>query len=316
MSTVVVPSLTKGGVRGRVHRFTLLRLLFSRAGTPHLGGSHRFSFNKPDGMCSICNGIGVQVDVDVTKLVDKDLCLGEGAILHPYYRQLDGYLMKSMKLAKVVPWDVPVREFTPKQLKDLLYGEKLTVKLPGAAYNAHFEGIVTAIRRRHKQSTSNSHAAMVSALTTRVRGGAATGKGRGKGKGKGKGTGNGAGSGGGSSEWGQPKGTLQQLASFFTSQPCDACDGQRLNQAARSVRYRGKGIGDLASMEISALLRWFESFSEDDDDVKPITLRLRERLRSLEHIGVGYVRTSWQCGVWCYGVQPCQPCVAWLAAMR
>src|SRR3954469_24800710 len=38
--------------------YTLLRLLFSRVGQPHIGYSNAFSFNDPQGMCSECNGIG------------------------------------------------------------------------------------------------------------------------------------------------------------------------------------------------------------------------------------------------------------------
>src|SRR6188472_4445474 len=38
--------------------YSVLRLLFSRAGQPHLGGSNLFSFNDPHGMCPECSGLG------------------------------------------------------------------------------------------------------------------------------------------------------------------------------------------------------------------------------------------------------------------
>ena len=41
--------------------FTVLRLLFSRAGKPHVGNYNLFSFNDPQGMCPECNGIGRKV---------------------------------------------------------------------------------------------------------------------------------------------------------------------------------------------------------------------------------------------------------------
>ena len=41
--------------------YTVLRLLFSRIGTSHVGSSNMFSFNEPTGMCLECNGIGKKI---------------------------------------------------------------------------------------------------------------------------------------------------------------------------------------------------------------------------------------------------------------
>src|SRR5918994_5609418 len=45
--------------------YTVLRLLFSRLGEPHVGYSNAFSFNDPQGMCPECNGLGKKVGVAV-----------------------------------------------------------------------------------------------------------------------------------------------------------------------------------------------------------------------------------------------------------
>src|SRR5262245_42879378 len=37
---------------------TMLRIVFSRLGRPHVGTSPYFSFNRPEGMCPACEGIG------------------------------------------------------------------------------------------------------------------------------------------------------------------------------------------------------------------------------------------------------------------
>jgi excinuclease UvrABC ATPase subunit len=63
--------------------FALLRLLFSRAGEPHVGESTAFSFNDPAGMCPRCRGLGNVVTPDVAKFVDVDRSLREGAVLLP-----------------------------------------------------------------------------------------------------------------------------------------------------------------------------------------------------------------------------------------
>jgi excinuclease UvrABC ATPase subunit len=58
--------------------FTVLRLLFSRAGKPHIGNYNLFSFNDPQGMCPECNGIGRKVGLDLEKALDKSKSLNEG----------------------------------------------------------------------------------------------------------------------------------------------------------------------------------------------------------------------------------------------
>ena len=65
--------------------FTMLRIVFSRLGQPHIGHSGFFSFNLPDGMCPGCEGLGRVTTIDVDELVDRDLSLNEGAITVPNF---------------------------------------------------------------------------------------------------------------------------------------------------------------------------------------------------------------------------------------
>ena len=41
--------------------YSLLRVLFSRIGTPSVGPASYFSFNNPNGMCPACAGIGISL---------------------------------------------------------------------------------------------------------------------------------------------------------------------------------------------------------------------------------------------------------------
>jgi hypothetical protein len=66
-------------------RTDLLRLLFSRAGTPHVGPGYFFSFNTPQGMCTTCEGIGRTVQLDPDRFLDPTKSLNSGAILHPEF---------------------------------------------------------------------------------------------------------------------------------------------------------------------------------------------------------------------------------------
>lgn len=64
---------------------TILRLLFSRVGKPHIGNASMFSFNDPAGRCPECEGIGRKVGPVADKMLDMSKSLNEGAILVPMF---------------------------------------------------------------------------------------------------------------------------------------------------------------------------------------------------------------------------------------
>src|SRR5687767_15566589 len=90
----------------------MLRVLWSRIGKPHIGGSNAFSFNVPmrkasgamnvdkgrgerivvrdvvyhGGMCARCEGRGTISDIDLTQLYDDSKSLAQGAITIPGYK--------------------------------------------------------------------------------------------------------------------------------------------------------------------------------------------------------------------------------------
>src|SRR5688572_475132 len=70
--------------------YASLRLLFSRMGKPFVGYSTVFSFNNPQGMCPVCEGLGYTSKIDIQQLFDKSKSLNEGAILFPTF-QPGGY---------------------------------------------------------------------------------------------------------------------------------------------------------------------------------------------------------------------------------
>ncbi|MDF2923957.1 MAG: daunorubicin resistance protein DrrC [Paenibacillaceae bacterium] len=58
---------------------SLLRLLFSRFGQPHIGYSNAYSFNDPIGMCPKCEGIGKIIALNADAALDKEKSLNESA---------------------------------------------------------------------------------------------------------------------------------------------------------------------------------------------------------------------------------------------
>ncbi|MCF8373920.1 MAG: excinuclease ABC subunit UvrA [Bacteroidales bacterium] len=74
---------------------------------------------------------------------------------------------------------------------------------------------------------------------------------------------------------------------YFHYSNCDSCGGTRLNESARSVKYRGKTIAELCELELTDLLAFFK-FEENDLD-RPLLMKIRQNLVLLIDIGVGYL---------------------------
>lgn len=69
--------------------------------------------------------------------------------------------------------------------------------------------------------------------------------------------------------------------------PCPACDGTRLNEAARSSKINGKGIADVCSMQITDAAEWVRGI--DDPSVAPLIGNLLHLFDSFVEIGLGYL---------------------------
>ncbi|TDC23512.1 excinuclease ABC subunit UvrA [Streptomyces sp. 8K308] len=124
--------------------YTMLRIVFSRLGTPHVGTATHFSFNSPEGMCPDCEGLGQVTDMDVDQLVDRDLSLKEGAITVPNF-QVDSWYWQVMAGSGLYDPDKKLRDFTETEWQDLLY--KAPTKLRVGTSNISYEGLVVKIRR-------------------------------------------------------------------------------------------------------------------------------------------------------------------------
>jgi len=129
--------------------YSLLRLLFSRIGKPFVGYSNVFSFNHPEGMCPVCDGLGTVTAVDEGKLFDRSKSLNEGAILFPSFEPgtalwkrfvLSGYFDNNKKLA----------HYTKKEWELLLYQEEIKPDHPKAGWwpSAKYEGVIPRFKKR------------------------------------------------------------------------------------------------------------------------------------------------------------------------
>ncbi len=242
---------------------TLLRILFSRRGQPHIGGPQAFSFNIPSvrgagaitiergdgqttsrsfsvagGMCPRCEGMGSANDIDLTQLYDETKSLAEGAIKVPGYTA-DGWSTRMFSESGFFDPDKPIRDYSETELHDFLHKEPVKVRINGI--NLTHEGLVPKIQ---KSMLSKD----VDTLQPHIR-------------------------------------AFVERAVTFTA--CPDCGGTRLNEAARSSRIQGLNIADACAMQISDLADWVRGL--DEPSVAPLLATLGDTLDSFVAIGLGYL---------------------------
>ena len=144
--------------------YTLLRLLFSRAGTPHAGSPSMFLFNDPSGMCPECGGVGRTLGVIADSFWDPDKSLNEGALHIPV---VSWWKSESFKQCGFFDNDKKLSEYTKEEMEPLLHGKdrKYTLKGGGKTKIFAYEGIVECftsvyLRRDMKTMPERTQAAL------------------------------------------------------------------------------------------------------------------------------------------------------------
>ena len=145
----------------------MLRILFSRLGKPQIGSPQAFSFNvtsveasgmikkgdgkservnfsRTGGMCPDCEGRGTVSDFDLAALYDESKSINEGALAIPGW-SMDGWQGRILRGCGFFDCDKPVKKFTKKELKDLLYKEPTKIKVEGI--NLTYAGVIPSIQK-------------------------------------------------------------------------------------------------------------------------------------------------------------------------
>ncbi|OAV60538.1 ATP-binding cassette domain-containing protein [Enteractinococcus helveticum] len=241
----------------------LLRILYSRLGTPQIGGPQAFAFNVPSiqasgrmtvvkgeeptsvhrdfsmtgGMCPTCEGRGDVTDFILTELYDAEQSLADGALKVPGY-SMEGWYGRLFRAAGL-PMQKPIAEYTPQELDLLLNTEAMKVKFEGS--NLTYEGLIPRIRKSMLSKDREAMQPHVRAFVDRAIG--------------------------------------------FTT--CHDCDGTRLNDIARSVTIDDVNIGELATWSSADLLQWVTSLNLPA--AEPLLAVLRQLLQGFVDIGLGYL---------------------------
>lgn len=123
--------------------YSLLRLLFSRIGTPSIGPSSYFSFNNPNGMCKTCAGIGKIMDFDMNNLIDAEKSFDEGCFQLPAFGP-GNYYWKVYRRPEFFRTDVPWKDLSEEERNILLYGSRTK---GGERLDKRLEGVYNQFKR-------------------------------------------------------------------------------------------------------------------------------------------------------------------------
>lgn len=117
--------------------YSLLRLLYSRIGQPHIGSASQFSFNHPQGMCQTCTGLGRVNQINLEKLIDREKSWNQGAVNDTRYA-VGNWYWKQYAAADFFANDQPLKDLTVSQWNQLIYGHPEKDSIP---LNPKLEGI-------------------------------------------------------------------------------------------------------------------------------------------------------------------------------
>jgi excinuclease UvrABC ATPase subunit len=144
--------------------YTMLRIIFSRIGSPSAGSAMSYSFNA-EGMCPACEGIGKVSAIDVDGLVDRAKSINEGAITVPNF-SVDGWYVKGFAESGFFDPDKPLRDYTEQEWADFLYKPATKVKINGI--NTSYEGLVVKVQRMYLSKEREAAQPHIRAFIDRV----------------------------------------------------------------------------------------------------------------------------------------------------
>ena len=230
---------------------------------PHCGGAvpemgmANFSFNKPEGACPTCTGLGEVRQVIVSRLVNENKSIAEHAVEGWIEFHVNYYGQILQNAAKHFGFEFDtskaIKDYSPIERALFLYGTESPqflrhfpkVKPPATVGKGRFEGVVTNLQRRYDEHANN----------TAYR---------------------------------------EKLDHLFTIQVCHDCEGTRLRSESRAVTVAGETIVTVSQLSLNDLDAWVRSLPprftpEEMRIAQPILDDLYERIGRLLEVGVGYL---------------------------
>jgi excinuclease ABC subunit A len=216
-----------------------------------------FSFNKPDGACPACTGLGVVSKPDVSVILEEDKSIPDGGVTC-WDNSLTNYYTNAMIAAgKYYGFnfnpDTPVGKFDRIQRDYLLYGVNSDEfkqhfpdkKPPSNALSGRFEGIITAMLRKYADHEVDDHA-------------------------------------------------REKLEKYLVRHTCPDCNGARLKAESRMITVAGEAITQLSRKSLDELDSWIKQLPQYTTNqgmiiLQPVLNDLADRIKRLVDVGLGYL---------------------------
>ena len=218
-----------------------------------------FSFNSPKGACPRCNGLGEEAVFDIEKIVPDDklsICDGGIAPLGKARQNLIFTVIEALGKRYKFTLDDPVGTISQDGINAILYGdpEPVTVNLNDFSYQHGMQMRQwEGIGEYINETLANEDDA--------------------------------------------PRYGEKWRSQFVVYRTCSLCGGTRLREEALNFRIGDKNIADLSAMSIAAFSDWIRNVQSlitkrEWTVAQEIVKEIRERLRFLVEVGLGYLSLS------------------------
>jgi excinuclease ABC subunit A len=214
-----------------------------------------FSFNRPQGACPECQGLGTHMELDPDLVVpNPDQTIAEGAIQAWNIRDRDGHqwhIIEGVCDHYGIPTDVSWRKLNKARQRIILYGsgdERIRIRHARRGDDGYrsdlirFEGVIPNLQRRYQETDSDYIRA--------------------------------------------------KIEEFMTRRPCPVCKGARLRPEALAVTVADKPVSEITSWPITRLLAWIDNLTLNEKEqiiARRILKEVRDRLRFLVNVGLDYL---------------------------
>lgn len=214
---------------------------------------HTFSFNSPQGACPHCNGLGEETVFDISRIIpDSSKSIAKGGI------QPLGKPKTNMVFNKIAAL---------ANRYDFTFDTPLD-ELDEEAMNALLYGDAAPLRIKAQSGAGNSYMTAWEGVVAFLEAQAEEGD---------KGA-----------KWKEQ---------YVERRPCSVCGGTRLKEDSLYFKVDGKNIAELSAMSIEELTGWFDGIEKrlnkkQQAIARDILKEIRERLRFLMDVGLGYLSLS------------------------
>lgn len=220
-----------------------------------------FSFNNPFGACDKCTGLGVFMKIDPALIIpNPNLSINQGGLKGSGWA-MEGNSIAAMYLEALskkygFSLDTPIKDLPKETVDVILYGTN------GEELELYREN------KLFKGTYRQPFEGIINNLERRFR---ET-----------------------SSSW-----IKEEIESYMSSIPCDKCGGKRLSAVSLAVTVGGINIADFCDMSVIEAIDFIENLKLSEHEMliaKEVLKEIKERLKFLNSVGLGYLTLSRSAG--------------------